>query len=122
MANTWIIDLRHYLAEDGTIPDAVANGPAKKYLDYFGAIVMLATTDVLKGYSGAGTKVCCRRRPKRKPCTGEIAAVLEIPSMNIVWECPICGDNGYIRNWEGTMYDCLDLENLDDLEDEERIM
>jgi hypothetical protein len=24
---------------------------------------------------------------------------------DVVWWCPVCKDNGYIRNWKGTVWD-----------------
>ena len=107
MANTGIIDLTHYLDEHGATVKLPS--PARRLAEYFGAIVRAVTWDPV----GAGTKssVCCRRRPGRKPCPGQIRAAITLDDrMDIVWECPSCGDNGLISNWDGTMWDCLDVE------------
>jgi hypothetical protein len=110
MANTWIIDLTHYLDERGatvTVPS-----PARRLAEHFGAIVRAVTWDPVG--AGTGSSVRCRRRPGRKPCRGHIRAAITLDDrMDIVWECPLCGDNGVISNWHGTMWDCLD-DDVDD--------
>jgi hypothetical protein len=58
------------------------------------------------------SKVKCRRRPGRKPCPGEIMAVLRGQSKEIIWECPVCGDNGVIHHWGGTLWDCSGRDRL----------
>jgi hypothetical protein len=53
-----------------------------------------------------GERLKCRRRPGRKPCPGEIETDFEPDTDTIVWWCPVCGENGYITNWQGTLWDC----------------
>ena len=107
MANTWIIDMTHYLDEHGAI--VAAPTPARRLAEHFAAIVRAVTFDPC----GAATEssVRCRRRPGRKPCPGQIRAAITIDDrMDIIWECSSCGDNGVISNWHGTMWDCLDMD------------
>jgi uncharacterized protein (DUF433 family) len=54
---------------------------------------------------GELTNVWCWRRPNRRPCRGEIVARLENGSGEIVWHCPSCGVNGFIRGWEASLWD-----------------
>jgi hypothetical protein len=101
MADTFIVDLRHYLDPDGSI--APKSGPAFRIAEYFAAIVQEITSDVWG--KRQFSKVRCRRRPKRKPCKGEIVSFLDPDDGSILWRCPVCGDNGSIYGWEGTFWD-----------------
>ena len=40
------------------------------------------------------------------PGSGEIETDVDSETNTIVWWCPVCGENGYIRNWQGTLWDC----------------
>jgi hypothetical protein len=101
MVDTWVVDLRHYLDEHGAI--APKSGSAYRLAQYFATIVREITADI--GGEIYFARVRCRRKPKRKPCPGEIDSVIDPESGVIVWECPVCGDNGTIRGWEGTLWD-----------------
>lgn len=99
MADTWIADLRHYLAPSGAMADMPA--PARRLAEYFASIVVDATTNLDDPPS-----VRCRRRPGRRSCAGIIFSVPSIEDHEaIVWHCPVCGDRGVIRGWEGTLWD-----------------
>lgn len=98
MADTWITDMTHYLTESGSVADMPS--PAANLARYFGSIVAEVT-----GHPGGEvrqTGIRCRRRPRRKPCPGRIKAILQLNKGEIVWSCPVCGDNGFIRHWQGT--------------------
>lgn len=111
MPNTWIVDITHYLDERGAIIAAPA--PARRLAQHFAAIVGAVTCDPHEAKTGSAVR--CGRRPGRKRCPGQIRAAITLDDrMDIVWECPACGDNGLISNWHGTMWDCLDAE-LDDV-------
>jgi hypothetical protein len=43
----------------------------------------------------------CLRRPKRKPCKGELDIELDLASEQIHWSCSICGDEGVVSGWQG---------------------
>ncbi|MEB2311719.1 MAG: hypothetical protein OZ928_07695 [Polyangiaceae bacterium] len=100
MRNTWVTDVRHFLDETGGFPDLP--GPARRLADHFGAIVV-AMSD-LPRETIARTQVRCRRRPRRRLCTGRIVAVIDADT-RIRWECPVCDDHGVISGWEGTPWD-----------------
>ena len=99
-ANTYVIDLRHYLDEDGDLADLP--GPALTLARTFTSVVAWVTA-----YPAADglpiTNVWCWRRPGRQRCRGELAA--ELRDSEIVFECPMCGVNGVIRGWEHSLWD-----------------
>ena len=103
MGDTWITDLTHFLTTDGAI--APTSGPARRLADFLAKITVDATTLSL-GDPSTSTRVKCRRRPARKPCSGEIEAGIDTESESIIWWCPVCGDNGVISNWKGSIWDC----------------
>jgi hypothetical protein len=53
----------------------------------------------------------CRRRPDRKPCPDPIEGFIDPESHEICWLCIACGDNGFIPNWENTLWDCRGAED-----------
>jgi len=101
MGNTWITNLRHFLDENGDFGDFP--GPARKLAEHLCSIVKAATSYSLE--ISLPTGIRCRRRPKHKPCQGEINAFLNNDNNTIEWYCPQCGDNGFITDWENTKWD-----------------
>ena len=101
MPNTWVTDITHFLSDSGSI--APESGPARKLAEHIAAIVAESTAALgdIEGYE----KVSCRRRPGRRPCQGLIDSWIDPETGSIYWECPNCGDNGFISNWEGTLWD-----------------
>jgi hypothetical protein len=102
MGNTFITDLRHFLDDDGFLPEDIP-GPALNLALFLGSIVGWATSH--KGGRNELTNVPCRRSPARRRCLGTIRARLDPDGETIIWQCPICGDNGTIRGWEDTLWD-----------------
>ena len=101
MTGAWIINMRHYLDEDGRIASLPA--PARRLADHFGAIVSAMSCLPSEVLVQSGVK--CRRRPGRRPCLGMIVAIIEADSEAIHWQCPECGDGGIISGWEGSPWD-----------------
>ena len=101
MPNTWVTDIRHFLNESGSI--APESGSARKIAEYLVEIIAELSAE-LAGIDGH-EEVRCRRRPGRRPCTGVIASWIDPETGEICWQCPTCGDNGHISNWEDTMWD-----------------
>jgi hypothetical protein len=101
MPGTWITDLTHFLDEDGDI--APISGPAWRLAEYFTSIVVMASHPDL--IVPPRYRVRCRRRPGRKPCRGMVESDLDFETEDIMWWCPVCGDNGYIYNWKGSLWD-----------------
>ena len=52
-----------------------------------------------------GTEGPSRRKPNHRRCRGEIFARFDSGGAGILWECPLCGDNGHISGWKGTDWD-----------------
>lgn len=103
----WITDITHFLDEHGElIKEPLA---AAKMAEYFAAIIVMATyiePDFPEKY-----QVYCRRKPKRKPCLGEIGAYVHPESDEVLWKCLKCGDEGAISNWQGTIWDMSDIDD-----------
>lgn len=97
-----IIDLRHYLTDSGSIPEHIP-APAHHFALYIGSIGSWVTSHPAGHY--VHSNVLCRRSPGRRRCLGTIEAGFGRDGSTIIWQCPICGDNGTIRGWEGTMWD-----------------
>lgn len=99
MANTWIVDLRHYLTPAGAIADMPSR--ARLLAEYFASIVVDATSNL-----DDPPTVRCRRRPGHRRCTG---IVMSYPAPDdpdrIHWHCPVCHDNGLISGWQNTFWD-----------------
>jgi hypothetical protein len=102
MPNTWITDLTHFLAPDGSV--APQNGPAKRLADYLTRIVVDATVPI--EMDSRSTVVRCRRRPGRRPCVGEIETDIDSETEDIDWWCSVCGEQGSISHWKDSLWDC----------------
>jgi len=101
MRGTFVIDLTHFLTDEGAI--APVSGPARRFAEFLASLVVDAST--LPSNDSTTTQVSCRRRPGRKRCAGKIETDLDPDTDAIIWFCPACGDNGIIRNWQGTLWD-----------------
>jgi hypothetical protein len=101
MPNTLVTDIRHFLDDFGII--APKSGPARKLAEHLTGIIAESTA-ALGEIDGYG-KVACRRRPGRRPCAGFIESWVDPDTGAIYWVCPKCEDDGFISNWEETMWD-----------------
>ena len=101
----WVIDIRHWL-------DETKSGPAVPQLNLkvkkLSEIIIYATS-IAAGRSVESTPKCWRR-PKRKPCKGELDIDLDHTSGQISWRCEACGDEGVVSGWEGLIWDMLDTD------------
>ena len=100
IGGTWVTDLTHFIDESGCLHPALA-GPGRRLAQHMTAIVRAAT-------AGANSEVQCRRRPGHRACPGTVEHRLWADE-RITWECPSCGDNGVISNWQGTSWDRRDF-------------
>lgn len=97
-----ITNLGHFLDENGAIPDEIP-GPARKIALFLGSITGWVTIN--PATRSNESNVPCRRNSGRGRCAGTIFVHLEADGVAIVWECPVCSDNGIIHGWEGSMWD-----------------
>jgi len=75
MADTWITDLTDFLG-NGRLPQELP-GPALRLAEHLGKIAAAVTGAEPDDPLG----VCCRRRPGRRPCPGEIEGYI-VPKSN----------------------------------------
>ncbi len=91
----------HFLDEEGF--PATLFGPAAGLVTHLGAITSAGT--VAPAGEVVHTPLPCRRRPGRRPCPGRIRLRREDVPRRILWEGPVCDDNGVITGWQGTPWD-----------------
>jgi len=107
MANTWFTKVGHFLNEDGELP-ADLTGPARNLAEFICLLVQSVTSHSFEALVPTGVR--CRRRPKRRPCPGEVFAFINEEIGAIQWNCFKCGDNGFIYDWENTKWDMRDTD------------
>ena len=102
----WVIDIRHLL-------DDTLSGPGIPRLKFkvqkLAEIITFATA-VEAGIS-IDAKPRCWRKPKRKPCAGELEINLNPDTEQIHWVCPDCRDEGVMTGWRGLIWDLSDSES-----------
>ncbi|PZN08669.1 MAG: hypothetical protein DIU76_02035 [Bacillota bacterium] len=96
-----VTHLRHLLDERGQ----PAPGRPGALARYYGAIVAAASAQ--RPGEEVLTPLRCRRRPDRRPCHGHLWVRCTGPEdrEEVRWRCPVCGDGGVIRGWQGTAFD-----------------
>jgi hypothetical protein len=101
----WVINIQHWLNE-------TKSGPAVPQLRL--KVKMLSEIITYATSVAAGIPMesipNCWRRPKRKPCKGELNIDLDLNSGQIQWRCEVCGDEGVVSGWEGLIWDMLDSD------------
>lgn len=102
MKGALICRMTHYVDEStGKIADLPPS--VKRLADHLGAIVAAVTSK--RDYESHFTAVPCRKRSRNRRCPGNVQAGF-IEDLRIYWECPACGDHGFIASWEDTPWDC----------------
>jgi hypothetical protein len=104
MANSWIVDIRHFMAPTGAFAPELPNR-ARILAEYCGEIVAQATN------YDEPTTIRCRRRPQRRACNGLLSITFDERIESVLWHCPQCGDNGVIRGWQETFWDNSDMQS-----------
>jgi hypothetical protein len=105
MADTWMIDLQHYLTPAGTLAHDLS-GRGRRLAEYW--------TEIVAQASNFATPITlrCRRRPGRRRCAGTLDIGFDDDFSGIIWRCPVCGDNGIVRGWQGSFWDNSDAPEL----------
>ena len=95
---TYITDLTHFLDENG-LPPVDAPRRLLKLLAFLGSILKAGSSHP----AGAqfSSAVPCRRRL----CSRLSLTIVNGRDGTIRWECPDCGENGYISKWQGSYCD-----------------
>lgn len=98
---TWVIDMRHYLDEDGLLAEMPPQ--AVDLALHCGSIVAWMSSHLAA--SLPETNVRCRTRTRAYGhCVGDIFAGLA-PDDAIEWCCIVCRDAGRITGWRQTHWD-----------------
>ena len=103
----WVINIQHWLNETKS---GAAVPQLKLKVKKLSEIITYATS-VTAGIFMESTPKCWRR-PKRKPCKGELDIDLDLASGQIHWSFGICGDEGVVSGWQGLIWDMLDIKSL----------
>ncbi len=95
---TYVTDLTHFLDENG-LPPVGAPRRLLNLLAFLGSIVKAGSSHPV-GTQFSSTVPCRRRLCSRLSLT-----IVNERDGTIRWECPDCGENGYISKWQGTDHD-----------------
>jgi hypothetical protein len=98
MAGTYITDLHHFLDSTGKVATEMP-AQGRQLASFLVLIVDGVTQRGLHVFDEVGIR--CRS----KKCRGSVLARIDSTSEEILWECPVCGHHGVIRNWQGTNWD-----------------
>lgn len=101
MSRAYNTNLKPLLTEQGVLLDSI--GPKKKRLIEHLGVIIASVTEMPSEHPK--TVVTCWNKINRKSCPGIIDAGIELHSFNILWHCLACGDHGYIRDWEHSIWD-----------------
>jgi len=90
----YVTDLRHYLYNDGEIvADMLSEA---RQLASFLALIVDEASGFVQSKADELNVRCLS-----EGCPAQIVAYRE-ENCDIVWFCPLCEQNGVIRNWQGT--------------------
>jgi hypothetical protein len=101
VTETWITDLTHFLTPQGAI--APPAGPARQFAERLTRLVAVATAPPEEAVSTPS--VPCWRRPDHQRCAGLLETDLDPMTDEVVWWCPVCGQQGRIHHWQGSLWD-----------------
>jgi len=101
MPKSWNVSLMDYLASNGTV--SVLPPPVLRIANYWTEIVSQASN------YDEPTALKCRRWYRRRRCGGSLTIFFDVDTHDVLWFCPVCDDQGRIRDWEGTFWDNSDL-------------
>lgn len=100
MESAYIMDLTHYLDDNGEIPKDI-HRDAREMGSFLALVVDMVTVVYPETDTGVETGIRCRIQG----CTGEIIGALDNPDEEIHWFCIECGHHGTISNWQGSKWD-----------------
>jgi hypothetical protein len=95
---TYVTDLTHFLDANG-LPPVEAPRPLLKVLAFLGSIVQAGSSHPV------GVQVSSAVPCRRWFCSRLSLTIVNGRDGTIRWDCPECGENGYLRKWQGSDYD-----------------
>ncbi len=97
---TLVVDIRHWLADDGDLPD----GPQRLRNNALRIATFIEYGGPLQQLEGRETLVPCKRRPRRKQCLG-MMWVMKRTDDRIGVYCHVCKETeAIISGWQGTQW------------------
>lgn len=90
----YVTDIRHYLNEEGEIPDVLPQ-EARELASFVLLVIDAVTTSYPDPRWSIETKITCLT----KGCTGEVIGALDTVQDPIHWYCLDCGELGIISGW-----------------------
>jgi len=102
----WVIDIRHWLDESLTGPGLPQ---LKSKVKKLGEIITYATA--VEAGIPVDVQPRCWRKPKRKPCAGELDISFDPNTDQIHWLCPECGDEGVVSGLRWLIWDMMDFQS-----------
>lgn len=94
--------MSHLLAAADPLRDATLPKEFLRLAHYLGTIVEAGSAGIDWDPPGVPTPtaVRCRKRPRRKPCTGVVVTTITDVPDELSWHCDHClAEEGVIRNW-----------------------
>ena len=101
MPSTFATNLTHLFNKNGVTPACLPK-QAVKLAENLGNIVSNATTDPKLDRR---FNVRCWSGTYENRCQGSIDSSIDLQCSEIVWHCPVCGENGTITHWENSFWD-----------------
>jgi hypothetical protein len=92
---SYVIDMNHTI--QALDPSAKVPGPARKFAEYVGSIVLAASA--VPRDRTTTSKVRCRQ------CSEFIEVRVTGEPAKAEWACPGCSEQGVVSNWQGTLWD-----------------
>jgi hypothetical protein len=103
MASTFVIDLRHYLDDDGRLSTTMPTA-ARRFAESM-TLVAEAGTARPAAAPWAAAALRCRQKPRRKACPGRLVVMRSDSPAQIEWRCPLCLHQGFLSGFGGTRWD-----------------
>lgn len=100
-SDIWMTDLSHFLDENGNPPTDISD-ELRDSIQFFTNITRAASSHISN--KPFLSMVQCRRTIDDNIC-GSWLSVEKMDRGQIHWKCPICGEEGFISNWQKTRYD-----------------
>jgi len=102
MPDTYVMNLTHFLDEDGNIPTDIPRQARE-----LGSFIALIVDKVTAEYSGTDSGINTGIRCRSKKCSGEIIGLLEESDEPVHWHCLECGHHGVTSEWQNSKWDNL---------------